>query len=197
MTKPLDNDVAVYLDLAQRFLAKHDAGEEGVDQALAYHLRDAFRWTHTDQPGDSDLPMQVTHNCWAIYGMDQDGNEVEQKIAEFRRPQDWGHPRWTYELITTRWCDGRTIYINHCHCWTDVVRNSPADYLELFAPFTVQIMWPGMQPEVCGRGFLQEDDFWSDEWGELPPHYDRNPDDQDDDWGDEWYREWAERGSND
>jgi hypothetical protein len=121
-------------------------------------------------------PIAV-HNAWTIYGVNSDGTEVEQPIAQWGRPQDWGHPRWTYHRYQFIWesaPNGRH-YVNHCHCWTDLQRD-PGTYAELFAPFIAQILMPGAPIQLCGRSYLAEEDFWNKEWGKQPPFY---PDDDD------------------
>ena len=30
---------------------------------------------------------------------------------------------------------------------------------------------PGANPKLCSMDYLDEDDFWSEEWGEMPPYY--------------------------
>lgn len=112
------------------------------------------------------------HNCWAIYGVEANGEATERSVAEFHRPQDWGHPRWTYHRFDFDWLtspDGK-IFRNHAHCWTDL-RLPIHEYPELFAPLVAQIMMPGHPEALCGKDFLHEDDFWLDEWGPMPPFY--------------------------
>ena len=31
-----------------------------------------------------------------------------------------------------------------------------------------------LQNQLCGRTHLEQDDFWCEEWGELPPVFERN-----------------------
>lgn len=115
-------------------------------------------------------PIEV-HNCWTIYGMNPDGTEADEPMAFFSRPQDWGHPRWTYHRFRFEWLtDGNQNqrYINNCHCWTDL-KLKESEYPEVFAAFMVRIMLPGSQEQLCGREYLHGEDFWSDEWGEMPP----------------------------
>ena len=99
------------------------------------------------------------HNVWTLYGMNRDGTESKDKLAQFSRPQDWGDSRWVYHLFTLTWeVDGKR-YINHAHCWTDLKRES-WQYPQLFASLIAQISIPGEPPELCGNKFLHEDDFW-------------------------------------
>jgi hypothetical protein len=112
------------------------------------------------------------HNVWTIYGMNGDGTEAVRPVAELSRPQDWGHPRWFYNRFRFDWVTEETHYINHCHCWTDLKREQH-EYPGLFASLIVQILMPGCEPELCGRQYLHEDDFWSSEWGEMPPIIER------------------------
>ena len=132
-------------------------------------------YDHVEQPA----PTIEVHNAWTIYGMDNAHTVAEQPLAMHGRPQDWGDPeRWTSHRTRFEWAtapDGRT-YINHCHCWTDLNLESPARYLELFAPLIVQILMPGEPAQLCGRDYLQEEDFWDKSWGQQPPFYDLPPD---------------------
>lgn len=134
----------------------------------------------------SDETTQTTevHNVWTIYGLNEDGTEADQPIAGFSRPQDWGAPRWTYHQFRFEWLTTDHHYINNCHCWTDLTRE-PHEYPQLFASLIVQIMMPGKPKELCNREFLTEDDFWSAEWGDMPPYADGHDyDDDGDDWDD-------------
>jgi hypothetical protein len=118
------------------------------------------------------------HNVWTIYGMNPDGTEAENPIAEFSRPQDWGHPRWKYHRFRFDWLsapDGK-LYINRCHCWTDLQREE-WEYLRMFGPLISTILQPGHPPELCGRTHLAEEDFWNEAWGEMPPVYEPDEDD--------------------
>lgn len=110
------------------------------------------------------------HNCWAVYGVNKDGSEAKQPIAQFSRPQDWGDPRWHYERFRFEWTHNNKHYINHAHCWTDIKREL-FEYPQLFAQLIVQILMPGAKEQFCGREYLAEDDFWLDEWGPMPPYY--------------------------
>jgi len=104
-----------------------------------------------------------------------DGSEAEQAIAEHSRPQDWGHPRWHYEhMVFTRHMPDAS-YTNHCHCWTDLQRES-WQYPELFASLLVQVLVPGMDRRECSNRYLKPEDFWNPEWGKLPKVYDPEQD---------------------
>jgi len=108
------------------------------------------------------------HNVWTLYGMNRDGTESKDKLAQFSRPQDWGDPRWVYHRFTLTWEVDGTRYVNHAHCWTDLQRPK-FQYPQLFASLFAQISIPGEPPEFCGNKFLHEDDFWQDKWGPQPP----------------------------
>ena len=114
------------------------------------------------------------HNAWTIYGMDDENTVAEQPFASVARPQDWGHPRWVYNRFRFEWITDEKHYINHCHCWTDLQLEQP-EYPILFASLITKILIPGRQAELCGRDYLEEDDFWSSKWGEMPPVFE--PDD--------------------
>jgi hypothetical protein len=114
------------------------------------------------------LPVVEVHNVWTIYGVDRDGTEAAQPIAVPHRPQDWGHPRWSYHRYRFEWEHDGTRYINQFHGWTDLKRQ-PHDYPGLFASLIVMVLMPGSDPRLCGRDYVAEEDIWRDEWGEMPP----------------------------
>lgn len=116
------------------------------------------------------------HNAWTIYGLNPDGTESEQKVAEFRRPQDWGHPRWTYKRYRLEYDEGGSRLITHAYCWTDLQR-APHQYHELFAPLIIQSLSPGRPGALCGDEYLDEDDFWEEAWGPMPPLFDEDDED--------------------
>ena len=119
------------------------------------------------------------HNVWTVYGMNSDGTEAEEPFACLQRPQDWGAPRWVYNLFRFDWITEEKHYINHCHCWTDL-QMERHEYPGFFAPLITQIHMPGQRAELCGRDYLEEEDFWLDAWGEWPPIFE----DEDRDWDD-------------
>lgn len=110
------------------------------------------------------------HNVWTIYGVDDDGDELEEPISQHSRPQDWGSPKWRYERFRFEWLCPETHYINHVHCWTDLVLDK-SDVPRVFAPLITQILMPGCKPELCDRSYLAEEDFWDEEWGPAPPMF--------------------------
>ncbi|MFN6442123.1 MAG: hypothetical protein RMY35_035390, partial [Nostoc sp. DedSLP01] len=113
-----------------------------------------------------ELKIRETHNVVAIYGMNEDGTCAERPIAEFFRPQDWGDKdRWHYEFFRLEWISNGYKYINNCHCYTDI-KNPECGYPILFAQCVATILYPGKPPQLCGREFLDEHDFWCEEWGE-------------------------------
>lgn len=142
-------------------------------------LESKGEWKNIFSEADRQLPepeetktqeIIEVHNCWAVYGVERDGTEVEQPIAQFSRPQDWGDSRWHYERFRFEWTYNNKHYINHAHCWTDIKREL-FEYPQLFAQLIVQILMPGAKEQFCGREYLAEDDFWLDEWGPMPPYY--------------------------
>lgn len=121
---------------------------------------------------DKAAKLQKVVNLWTIY-TDQDAEQ--QPMASFgRRPQDWGDPKWTYRVYTLS--APMLGYENECHCWYE---GEIADYrhLEMFASLITKILLPGVDhPELCGRDYLGEDDFWVSSWGEMPPYFDAGDD---------------------
>src|ERR687888_1492509 len=95
-------------------------------------------------PGGAGMtPEKVNevHNVWTVYGLDERGEPADKIIAEKHRPQDWGHPRWTYQRYKFAWVWGGTRWVNHAHCWTDRILD-PGAYAALFASLIVQMLHP-------------------------------------------------------
>jgi hypothetical protein len=148
-------------------------------------LLQAFLSRATDQTADvvvdvhpSDL--KIVTNAWTIYAAGV--KEDESPLACLGRPQDWGDPRWHHQ----RYVFEGFGYRNECHCWVDIPLDDK-DHVNLFAQLLIQVTYPGLQPQLCGKDFLDEDDFWRDEWGPQPPYYDGPADEWDthpvhDDW---------------
>lgn len=120
-----------------------------------------------DEPDRNALPtpLKPVNNCWSIYT--EGATEDMPAMAQIGRPQDWGDPRWMYRTYTLE-AQG---YRNTVHCWLDHQVNEH-EHLETFAPLVATIMLPGWPVERSGRDFMDEDDFWSAEWGEMPPYAD-------------------------
>lgn len=112
------------------------------------------------------------HNAYSIYTLNEDGSEADPALLVYFRPQDWGNPqKWHYEYFRLEWTTESEHYINHAHCWTDL-KLPRHEYPQLFAQCITQIMMPGSKAELCGQTCLGMDDFWSDDWGPLPPYFD-------------------------
>lgn len=120
------------------------------------------------EKGKKFLEIIEVHNVWTIYASDSDN----PPIAQMSRPQDWGNKeRWHYERFYFEWILETTRYINHAHCWTDI-KVERGEHPMLFASLIVQIAMPGANFKLCGMDYLDEDDFWSEQWGEMPPYFD-------------------------
>lgn len=124
-----------------------------------------YGWNEATQPEVSTTvrTLKPIVNCWTIYHSD---DEEVPSIAEFRRPQDWGDPRWMYRVYHLEALGFR----NECHCWIDQAL-SDLEHLEAFAQLMTQIMQPGIKRELAGRDFVAEEDFWVAEWGSMPPEF--------------------------
>lgn len=126
-------------------------------------------------------PHRIVHNVWTLYAVEADGSLAENPLMCFgQRPQDWGHPRWSYECYAyTRTFEVETItetITNVCHTWTDWPDLDNQKRAEIFAKMMTLIMQPGCDPHLCDRRFLGEEDFWAKEWGEAPPYYENSDD---------------------
>lgn len=117
------------------------------------------------------------HNIYTLYELNEDGSSVETPILSFFRPQDWGDSsRWHYHQCRIELNLVDKTYINNCHVWQEVERNS-IEAFKYIAPQLFMVLVPGAIRQHCGREFLHGDDFWHPDWGEIPPYYE--PDDED------------------
>lgn len=117
------------------------------------------------------------HNVWTILGGIPDGSRHEEPMCWMGRPQDWGNPRWHYDLVRFEAVIEGKTYVNHCHCWTDLRFDTPTEYFQLFSELIVSISLPGTPVQLCGRDYLAEDDFWNERLdGPLPPIWDMDGD---------------------
>ncbi len=115
----------------------------------------------------SDEPLREVVNCWTIY------RDKEDAMASFRRPQDWGHPRWMDRRYVVEALGCR----NEVYCWletTEDERFSELEHLQFFASLIIQIMQPGFPREVCDRSHRREEDFWQNSWGKMPPIFEED-----------------------
>jgi hypothetical protein len=128
----------------------------------------------SEQTNKSEIETIEVHNAATYYALDDDGELADQIIVEYARPQDWGNQqRWHYEFFKLEWVYNNKKYINNCHCWTDYKDPAPKEgYPSFFSHAIASIFIPGRAAEECGRDYLGEDDFWSEEWGKMPPYYD-------------------------
>lgn len=123
-----------------------------------------------------NYPTTIVHNVWTVYGLNPDGSEASEAVALKQRPQDWGDPKWYYELYRfDRWIKGEH-YINYAHCWTDL-KKPIGEYAHLFSQMIVSILIPGDNELLCGKQFLADDDFWNNAWGARPPHHETDEQD--------------------
>lgn len=125
--------------------------------------------TETSTPGVETLPVVEVHNCYTLYELNDDGNKVERPVMSFFRAQDWANPdRWHYHYCKIEVKIDNTIYINHCHIWQEVERHI-IEACQAISNALFMIMQPGGKPELCGNTHLDEEDFWWDAWGDKPP----------------------------
>jgi hypothetical protein len=130
----------------------------------------------TDEESDRFINNELTvidvHNVYTLFELDEYGNEVKEKFLSITtRPQDWGNKdRWHYHTCTIRFEQNGTRYINHCHVWQEMER-STFEALEAISSALFHVYRPGTPIELCDRSHLHRDDFWIEEWGEMPPYY--------------------------
>ena len=111
-----------------------------------------------------DVERIEVHNSYTLY----EGEET--KLLSFFRPQDWGDPhRWHYHYCVVSFHQGDTEYINHCHVWQQIKR-TPIEAFQVIASNLFMVCMPGSDVRACNRSHLKEDDFWCEEWGDMPPY---------------------------
>lgn len=116
------------------------------------------------------MDKQITH-VWAVYRINESGQEADKAFAEMRRPQDWGDPeRWLYKVYAFEAEIDGAKWRNEVHCWGEKPL-SEAEHLKLFAPLVAMLIEPSQPVEVCSNTHLAQDDFWYMGWGPLPPVY--------------------------
>ncbi|MEL6408671.1 MAG: hypothetical protein AAFR81_30165 [Chloroflexota bacterium] len=124
---------------------------------------------------DSGEPV-VLHNPWMVMLAEAD-NETPG-IIQLSRPQDWGNPKWHYREVTLVVEIAGTVYESHAHVWIDVeIEDADLMQYNFFRECVFSVQYPGANPKVCGRDYLDQDDFWQDSWGDMPPHLDPDEDD--------------------
>jgi hypothetical protein len=119
-------------------------------------------------------PREV-HNIYTLYSDD----ESETALLSFEfRPQDWGDPRWQYRKTETSLTINEQSYRHISHFWIEQ-QMSDADFFneDWVGKMMCTVLLPGCEKELCGRDFLDEEDFWNDEWGKMPPHHESENDD--------------------
>jgi hypothetical protein len=112
-------------------------------------------------------PKEV-HNIYTLYEDDKSA------LLSFEfRPQDWGDPRWQYRKAETIISIDGQEYRHISHFWIEK-KLSDADFFDQawVQKMLTTILLPGCKKELCARDFLREDDFWSEDWGKMPPHFD-------------------------
>ena len=114
------------------------------------------------------------HNVYTLYSPVDEDDCAFLSISS--RPQDWGDPRWNYHFVKVELKYDNTIYINNAHLWTTKEMNIP-ELTGTFGKALGLIAEPGQPPEICDRSHLREDDFWCEEWGEMPPLYETKDED--------------------
>ncbi len=108
------------------------------------------------------------HNAYALY---QSEDEREGMI-QTSRPQDWANKsQWAYERFKFEWLDKEKHYINNAYCWYNPSDLEKWEVPRTFAGAIAMILMPGSEEKLCGNCYLDEEDFWCDDWGVKPPVY--------------------------
>jgi hypothetical protein len=130
-----------------------------------------------DKTGDFVNPhaAKEVHNVFALYSDDEGGDSL---LGLGSRPQDWGDPKWKYKTIQTEMSIDGQAYRYTAHFWF-TENYTDGEFMQqgwvqqmVFSPYL-----PGADKELCGRDYLEEEDFWQDEWGKMPPFYEGEDDD--------------------
>lgn len=88
------------------------------------------------------------YNVYALYELNADGTRTDRPLL--RR-----------ELL------GRRIL-------PKTSRRKAGLAFQAIASYLFMISMPGRTPQLCGNTHLSKDDFWSKEWGEMPPYWDED-----------------------
>lgn len=165
--------------IAHQFQDAISAAHPEADELIQRGWNPACDVNEVGQPVNGSPTRHVT-NVWTLYRLNPDGSEAEHAFAQLSRPQDWGDAqKWKHKVYRLRADLGDITYEHEVHCWAEQPIED-GEHLKLFAPLVATILQPGMDVRLCGPTHLAMDDFWEDEWGDLPP-----PVDEDDD-GFEW-----------
>lgn len=162
------------VSIAQQFQAAIVERHPGANPLLNMGWDEHF--DAEKEPPSPDMntpePLKPVNNCWTIYL--PDSKEDGPPLACLGRAQDWGDPKYMYRVYTLE-AQG---YRNTVHCWVDQPMKEH-EHLQLFAPIIAQIMLPGVPVKLSTRAFMDEDDFWQDDWGQMPPYADVDEEDCD------------------
>lgn len=168
-----DQQRAMFRELAQTYEAaivlRHPEAKPLVEMGWDERFDVVKGDTEDMNPPPPPAALKPVNNCWTIYAAD--AKPGEPAFCQMGRPQDWGDPRWMYRVYALETQE----YRNTVHCWLDV-QVQEFEHLQTFMPVIAQIMLPGWPVELSGRDYMGEDDFWSRQWGEMPPFFDRDED---------------------
>lgn len=109
------------------------------------------------------------HNVFTFY----QNVEGDGAMVSFHRPQNWGDPdQWQY-ITTSIWVpnDDLRFESRRCHIWCHPSHDR-FEFLREIGGLLFSFYFPGSPGELCDRSHLHGDDFWSEDWGKMPPHWD-------------------------
>lgn len=121
-----------------------------------------------DKYGNPAPSLKELTQCWTIHTGSEDPDYDGDPLAEIGRPQDWGDPRWNYRVYSFGATVNDIEYFQKVHCWIDK-QMKEHEYLETFTSLITMILQPGINPKLAGKEYLAPDDFWLEEWGDMPP----------------------------
>lgn len=135
----------------------------------------------TDEEFINRVPQREiveVHNAYALY---QSESVLSEGTIMMSRPQDWGNKsKWALERFKFEWLTDDKHYINNAYCWYNPKKLRKGDVPNAFASSLTMILMPGDEKELCGNQYLELEDFWCEEWGNMPPvHEPKSSDDGD------------------
>lgn len=119
------------------------------------------------------ISVERRNQCWTVYA---DKDHEGKQLCFMGRPQDWGDPRWMWRTYVLHAPIDGVQWVNVVHIWHEGQIPDHQLVAECGGLLTM-IMTPGFPPELSGKSYMHEDDFWEDSWGVMPAYFYENNDD--------------------